>query len=81
MKYLLTELGYPCSISSKPIVWSDNLVAKSMAENLVFHGWTKHIELDVHFIQEKVEKGEIEIRYVPTEYQVADILMKGLSKS
>jgi len=47
----------------------------------VFHGWTKHIELDVHFIQEKVEKGEIEIRYVPTEYQVADILMKGLSKS
>jgi len=80
LKSLISKLGYLDSISSRPIVWSDNLVAKSMAENPVFHGRTKHIELDIHFIREKVEKNEIEIRYVPTEHQIADIFTKGLTK-
>ena len=52
-----------------------------MAENPIFHGRTKHIDLDVHFIWENIKNGDIEIRYAPTKYQVADILTKGLSKS
>jgi len=79
LKSLFFELGYPCL--STPIVWSDNLAAKSIAENLVFHSRTKHVEIDVHFVREKVEKGDVKIRYVPTFDQVVDILTKGLPKA
>jgi len=64
LKLLFQELGYPCA--AIPIVWSDNLATKSMSENSIFHSRTKHIELDIHFVREKVESGEVEIRYVPT---------------
>ena len=53
LKSLFLELGYPCTAT--PIVWSDNLAAKSMAENPIFHSRTKHVEIDVHFVHEKVE--------------------------
>ena len=47
LKSLFAELGYQCVHT--PIVWSDNMDAKSIAENLVFHSRTEHIEIDVHF--------------------------------
>ena len=62
LKSLFSEVGYP--LSGIPILWCDNLAAKSITENAVFHSRTKHIEIDVHFVREKMEKGEIEIRYV-----------------
>ena len=78
LKHLLLELGY--SYEATPIVWCDNLAAKSMAENPVYHSRTKHIGVDVHFVREKVENGEVEIRYVPTAEQVADVFTKGLPR-
>ena len=39
---------------------------------------TKHIELDVHFIRNLITDHKIEVRYVPTEEQPADILTKAL---
>ena len=64
LQSLFLELGYKCG--SKPIVWTDNMAAKSIVENLFFHSRTKRIEIDVHFMREKVENGEVDIRYVPT---------------
>jgi len=78
LKSLFTELGY--SLSHVPVLWCDNLATKSIAENSVFHSRTKHIEINVHFVREKVENAEIDIRYVPTLYQVADIFTKRLSR-
>jgi len=78
LKSLFVELGYPCT--AIPIVWSDNLATKSMVENPIFHSRTKHVEIDVHFVREKVENGEVEVRYVPTADQVVDILTKGLPR-
>ena len=43
------------------------------------HDRTKHIEIDRHFIKEKLEKGIIQIPYVPFEKHVADLLTKGLT--
>ena len=43
------------------IVWCDNLATKTMAGNPVFHSCTKHVGVDVHFVREKIENGEVEI--------------------
>ena len=75
---VITELGYPFHTTS--VVWSDNLATKSMAKNLVFHSRTKYIEIDMHFVHERVEKGEIEVRYIPTTYQIVDIFTKSLAR-
>lgn len=46
--------------------------------NPTFHARTKHIRVRQHFIRECVEAGDVELEYVPTGDQVADILTKGL---
>jgi len=79
LQSLLSKLGYSCG--STPIVWSDNMAAKSIAENPVFHSRTKHIEIDVHFVRENVESGAVKIRYLPSLHQLADIFTKGLPSS
>ena len=61
------------------VLWCDNQSAGALARNLVFHFKSKHIELDVHYIRDKVLSKELKVRYIPTEEQVADILTKPLS--
>lgn len=62
------------------LLYCDNVSAVYFTENPVHHGRTKHIELDVHFVREKVALGEIRVRHVPTRQQITDILTKGLPK-
>ena len=49
---LLNELGIPHP--SATCLWCDNIGAKYLPENPVFHAQTKHIEIDYHFVREKV---------------------------
>lgn len=74
---LLKELKTPTTRA--PIIWCDNNGAISLAINLVYHGRTEHIEIDMHFIREKVKKKDLEVRYVPTQEQLADMMTKPLS--
>lgn len=76
---LLEEINV--SQNSSPKIWCDNLSAKSLASNPVYHARTKHIELDIHFIRDKVLNKDLEIDYVPTSDQTADLLTKPLSHS
>jgi hypothetical protein len=46
-------------------LWCDNLGTKYLAANLVFHSQVKHIEIDYHFIRERVAKGLLQIDFVP----------------
>ena len=78
LKALLCELGVSLH-NSCPVIWCDNTGAGLMAANPVFHSRTKHIEITVHFVREKVEAKELEVRYVPTEFQIADIFTKPLA--
>ena len=59
-------------------LYCDNKSAIGIAHNPVQHDRTKHVEVDRHFIKEKIESGLICIPYVPTGEQLADILTKGV---
>jgi hypothetical protein len=52
-----------------------------MSSNPVQHQRTKHIEIDLHFVRERVALGEIRVLQVPTSSQYADIFTKGLPTS
>ena len=52
-----------------------------MSKNLVFHALTKHIELDCHFLHEKVTSGLLNTRYIPSSQQTVDLFSKPLSKA
>jgi hypothetical protein len=59
----------------------DNTNAISIAKNPVFHKRMKHLEVRHHFLRDHVEKRDIEMRYIDTERQLADIFMKPLDAS
>jgi hypothetical protein len=51
-----------------------------MSKNPVHHGRKKRIELDVHFVREKVALGELRVLHVPSSRQLADVFTKGLPR-
>jgi hypothetical protein len=59
----------------------DNTSAISVAKNPVFHKKMRHVERRHHFLRDHVEKGDIEMRYIDTERQLADIFTKPLDSS
>ena len=59
-------------------LYCDNKSAINIAHNPVQHDRTKHIEIDRHFIKEKLESGLICIPYVTTKNQLIDVFTKGL---
>lgn len=62
---LLTKLKL--SMTAIPTMWCDNQGAIDLATNFIYHVKTKHIELDIHFIREKLHVEQMSISYVPSE--------------
>lgn len=60
-------------------LYCDNKAAIEIAHNLVQHDHTEHVEVDRHFIKEKLENGMIEFPFVNSESQFANILTKAIS--
>ncbi|XP_042958220.1 uncharacterized mitochondrial protein AtMg00810-like [Carya illinoinensis] len=60
-----------------PIIWFDNIGAFALASNLVFHARTKHIEVDYHFLREKVLNKDIQVKHISIANQIADVFTKG----
>ena len=77
LQSLFSELKLQCT--KKPVIWCDNLSATELAHNPIYHSRTKHIEIDMHYVRNKVLAGELNIQYIPSEEQVADIMTKPLS--
>jgi len=60
------------------VIYCDNISSILLANNLVYHAKTKHIEVHYHFIREKVLAKEIDLIHVSTEDQIVDIFTKAL---
>ncbi|MFS7996236.1 putative RNA-directed DNA polymerase [Helianthus anomalus] len=78
LRNLLLELHLPLRKAS--VIYCDNVSAVYMSDNPVQHQRTKHIEIDIHFVREKVRVGHIRVLHVPSALQFADIFTKGLAR-
>ncbi|GJZ98769.1 hypothetical protein Tco_0671222 [Tanacetum coccineum] len=75
MRTQLTDYGF--NFNKIPI-YCDSKSAIAISCNPVQHSRTKHIAVRYHFIKEHVEKGTIELYFVKTDYQLADLFTKAL---
>ncbi|GKE24554.1 cysteine-rich receptor-like protein kinase 8 [Tanacetum coccineum] len=67
--------------SSPTIVYCDNASAIALVSNPFQHARIKHIEIDYHFVRDKIRQGLILPTFIPTQHQLPDVLTKDLSKA
>ncbi|GJT43061.1 hypothetical protein Tco_0951776 [Tanacetum coccineum] len=77
MRSQLTDYGLGFN---KIPMYCDNKSAIALCCNNVQHSRSKHIDIRFHFIKEQVENGVVELYFVNTEYQLADIFTKALGR-
>jgi hypothetical protein len=74
-----TIRDYDYKLSKVPLI-CDNKSAIRMTDNPIKHNHTKHIDIRYHFLRDHQERGDIEIAYVSTYNQLADIFTKPLDE-
>ena len=83
LRSLLKELRFRFKLEEEhtaTTIYEDNQSSIALAKNPVHHARTKHIDIQHHFIREKVESGEVDLVYMPTEDMIADALTKPLPR-
>ena len=77
LSFLLKDLHIPVKL---PItLFCDNKSAQQLAANPCFHDRSKHLDMDCHFIREKIQQGFMQTAFIPTTQQLADIMTKALN--
>nr|GEX83055.1 retrotransposon protein, putative, unclassified [Tanacetum cinerariifolium] len=77
MRSQLTDYGFDFN---KIPLYCDNRSAIALCCNIVQHSRSKHIDIRHHFIREQVKRGVVELYFVTTDYQLADIFTKALPR-
>jgi len=77
LRQLLQELHAP--LASAMIIYCDNVSAVYMTANPIHRRLTKHVEIDIHFVRNKVALGQVRVLHVPSSHRFTDIMTKGLS--
>ena len=78
MKQMLEDMNIELG---KLTIYCDNTSTINISKNPVQHSKTKHIKIRYHYVRELVEQELVELAYVPTENQLADIFTKGLDSA
>jgi len=76
MKHQLEDYQINASYIS---IYCDNTGAICLSKNLILHSRAKYIEIKHHFIRDHVQKGILDIQFIDTEHQWADIFTKPLT--
>ncbi|KAK1387454.1 hypothetical protein POM88_015632 [Heracleum sosnowskyi] len=79
--WIRNQLKDYCFVLDKIPILCDNTSTITISNNPVQHSRTKHIDIRYHFIRENVMNGVVELHFVPTEEQTADIFTKSLDES
>ena len=79
LQSLLWELGlfHPNS----PILWCNNIGATYLSTNPMFHARTEHVEIDYHFVREKLAHHDLDVHFISGKDQLANALTKPLSST
>jgi hypothetical protein len=80
LQHLLKQINPQDPGLGATIIYGDKQGAIALAKNPQFHARTKHIDIQHHFVREKVAEGRVKLEYVHTSQQVADGLTKSLPK-
>ena len=78
MRQLMQDLGYPQSTPT--LLHSDNQAAIRLVKNPEFHRRTKHVDIKYHVIRDHFQQQRLQVAYVPTIDNVADLLTKPLPR-
>jgi hypothetical protein len=79
LRWLLEDFGVPISMST-PLL-SDSTGAISIARDPVKHELTKHVGVDAHFTQSRVQDGVVALQYVPSELQLTYFFTKAQTRA
>ncbi|GJT09694.1 retrovirus-related pol polyprotein from transposon TNT 1-94 [Tanacetum coccineum] len=78
LSFLLQDLHIPIKL---PItLFCDNKSAQQIAVNPCFHDRTKHLDIDCHFTRDKIQEGFLQTAFIPTNLQLADVMIKALGE-
>jgi hypothetical protein len=78
LRLFLQEIGY--AADGPTTILADNKLAIALANNPVYHGRSRHIDIQYHYTREKVVDNTVQLLYLPTAEMVADGLTKALDK-
>lgn len=76
IKMLLKD--FSVFLFAPPILWCDTVSALAIDSNLVFYACAKHIEVEYHFVRERVLRYDLQVQFVASQDQLTDILTKVL---
>ncbi|GKD89047.1 retrovirus-related pol polyprotein from transposon TNT 1-94, partial [Tanacetum coccineum] len=79
-KLMKSQLTNYDIIYENVLIFYDNTSAIAISKNSILHSRTKHIDIRYHFIKYHILKRDIELHFIPTQYQLADIFTKPLDE-